>query len=635
MTTVAPFGTWASPISAADTVGGVVGFAQIALDGNELYWVESRPSEAGRQVLVRRDGAGVVEDQTPRPANVRSRVHEYGGGSVVVGGGPVAYSEFSDQRLYGLDGIPLTPEPSHPAALRYADGRHLPDGGIVCVRERHEDSGIINEIVRVGRGEDVVVVAGGADFYSNPRPSPEGDRLLWLEWDHPNMPWDGTTLKIGRWGDTGLEDVRTVAGGADESVFQPEWDPAERIVFSSDRSGWWNLYRSDGEQDITRLHEMEADVGQPAWGFALSTYGFLAHDRILLAFWDDAIHHLAVLATDGSLTPIPTPFTRHDYLVTDGGSRAWLAGSGPQHPAGIFELDVDTGTLETIRSNPMPAGADYFPTARTISFPTSNGATAHAVFYPPANPAHVAPTDERPPLIVKVHGGPTSHVHPQLSAGLLYWTSRGFAVVDVNYRGSSGYGRTYRNQLRDAWGIADVQDCLAAARHLVEADEVDADRLVIKGGSAGGYTTLAALAFGDVFRAGASYYGVADIGLLAAHTHKFESRYLDRLIGTDPEEWRRRSPLYSADQITVPVILFQGSEDEVVPPEQAELIADRLAHNGVPHALVVYEGEGHGFRRAENIIHSLESELAFYGTVFGFTPAGDPPPPVPLVGGFQ
>lgn len=268
MTTVAPFGTWVSPISAADTVGGVVGFAQIALDGNELYWVESRPSEAGRQVLVRRDGAGVVEDLTPPPANVRSRVHEYGGGAVVVGGGPVTYSEFSDQRLYRLDGVSLTPEPSRPAALRYADGRHLPERGIVCVRERHEDSEIVNEIVRAGPGEDVVVVAGGADFYSNPRPSPAGDRLLWLEWNHPNMPWDGTTLKVGTWGDAGLEDVRKVAGGADESVFQPEWDAAGRIVFASDRSGWWNLYRSDGDAGITRLHEMEADVGQPAWGFA-------------------------------------------------------------------------------------------------------------------------------------------------------------------------------------------------------------------------------------------------------------------------------------------------------------------------------------------------------------------------------
>jgi dipeptidyl aminopeptidase/acylaminoacyl peptidase len=624
------YGTWESPISAADTVGGVVLFGQIAVDGDALYWLEGRPAEGGRQVLVRRDAAGTISDVTPPPVYVRTTVHEYGGGAFAIAEGKVAYSGFSDQRLYLLGLGPVTPEPPAPGALRYADGRFLPGGNVVCVRESHGEGEAVNEIVMVEPDtRQVTVLATGRDFYSSPRPTSDGTRLLWLEWDHPNMPWDGTVLKTGTITDQGLADIEEIAGGSEESIFQPEWAPDRSIVFASDRTGWWNLHRFDGGM-TSPIRTMEADFGVPAWIFGSSTFGFLSGGKILAAFWEDGVNHLGVIDREGGLNRLPTNLTGLDFLVTDGESRAWFVGHGPTTPNSIYELDVDTGMFSVVRSNPMPAEPDYIPPARIITFPTADGEVAHGVYYPPTNPSFEGPDGEKPPLIMKVHGGPTSHVFPWLRPAFLYWTTRGFGLVDVNYRGSTGYGRAYRNLLRDAWGIADVEDCIAAAQFLAAEGEVDGDRLVITGGSAGGYTTLAALAFGDAFSAGGSYFGVADIGLLADHTHKFESRYLDGLVGTDPEEMRRRSPLYSVDQITVPVILFQGLDDKVVPPEQAELISAALAENGIPHAHITYEGEDHGFRKAENIIHSLESELAFYGKVFGFSPADDLPE-VPLV----
>ncbi len=624
------YGTWESPISAADTVGGVVDFGQIAADGNNLYWLEGRPSEGGRQVLVGRDGSGQIDDLTPPPIYVRTRVHEYGGGAFIVDNGKVAYSEFSDQRLHLLGEGPITPEPPSPGALRYADGRFFPDGSIVCVRESHGDGEAVNEIVIIDPDtREVEVLVTGRDFYASPRPSSDGTKLLWLEWDHPNMPWDGTVLKTGSIKGQELIDVAEVAGGPDESIFQPEWAPDGSIVFASDRSGWWNLHRFDGGVTSPIL-AMEADFGVPLWIFGPTTFGFLSEGRILTAFWEGGVNHLGVIDRDGSLRRLPNHLTALAFLVTDGESRAWFVGHGPATPSSVYELDVATGALSVVRANPMPTEPGYIPSPRIITFPTADGEVAHGVYYPPTNPDFEGLDGERPPLIVKVHGGPTSQVFPSLRPSFLYWTTRGFGLVDVNYRGSTSYGRRYRNLLRDSWGIADVEDCLAAARYLATEGEVDGDRLVITGGSAGGYTTLAALAFGDAFSAGASYFGVADVGLLADHTHKFESRYLDGLVGTDPEEMRRRSPLYSVDQITVPVILFQGLDDKVVPPEQAELISAALAENGVPHAHITYEGEDHGFRKAENIIHSLESELAFYGRVFGFDPADDLPE-VPLV----
>jgi dipeptidyl aminopeptidase/acylaminoacyl peptidase len=627
-----PYGTWKSPLSAADTVGGVVDFGLIAVDGEDLYWVEVRPSEAGRHVLVRRDRDGHISDVTEPPINVRTRVHEYGGGAYLVGGGQVAYSEFSDQRLYLLGSGPITPEPPTPGGLRYADGRFLPDGGIVCVRESHGDDEPVNEIVMVDPASvTVTVLATGRDFYSNPRPSADGDRLLWLEWDHPNMPWDGTTLVTATITEEGLVDRHEVAGGPDESIFQPEWAPDGGIVFVSDRTGWWNLYHATGTA-VVPIHAREADFGGPAWIFGYKTFGFLSGGRILATYWEKGTDHLCVIGADGTLTDLPDELTLHNYLLTDGESRAWFAGHGAHFPSAVYQLDVDGGNRELIRANPMPIDAAYLPEPRAFTFPTGDAEVAHAVHYPPANPEFTAPEGERPPLIVKIHGGPTSLSPPRVRTDFLFWTTRGFAVVDVNYRGSTGYGRDYRNRLRMNWGITDVEDAVAAARYLVERGEADEDRLIITGGSAGGYTTLAALAFEDAFSVVCSYFGVADLGLLVDDTHKFESRYLDGLVGTDREEMRRRSPLYSVDRIEVPVVLFQGLEDKVVPPEQAEVIAAGLAESGIPYAHITYEGEDHGFKKAENITHSLESELAFYAMVLGFEP-DDELPDVPLVKG--
>jgi dipeptidyl aminopeptidase/acylaminoacyl peptidase len=635
-TTTAPYGTWGSPITAADAVAGIIGFAEVLFDRGDLYWVEMRPSEGGRQVLVGRDAAGAIDDLTPAPINVRTRVHEYGGGAVTVGGGRVVFSDFADQRLYRVadgDIEPVTPEPPRPGSVRFADGRMVTDASLVCVRETHpEEGGAVNEVVLVDLEDGAqTILATGRDFYAAPRPSSDG-RLAWLEWDHPNMPWDGTELMVGVLEGGDLGSRRRVAGGPEESVFQPEWAPDGNLVFASDGTGWWNLYRWDGAT-VSELHAMDADFGHPLWVFGRTTFGFLSEGRLLAGYWSEGTHRLAIVGPDGSFQGLSDPeHTSHERLLTDGESRAWFVGSGPAAPTRLVELDVDTGESTVVRSNPMPVDEWYIPKPRTISFPTGDGETAHAIFYPPTNPAFSAPEGELPPLIVEVHGGPTGQVFPRLAITFLYWTSRGFAVVDVNYRGSSGYGRDYRNRLRHSWGIVDVEDCLAAARYLAEQGEVDGKRMVITGGSAGGYTTLASLAFGDAFSAGASYYGVADLALLAEHTHKFESRYLDGLVGTDPALMRERSPLHSADRIDVPVILFQGLEDRVVPPEQAEMIAAALESRGVPHALITYEGEDHGFRDANNIVHSLESELGFFGKVLGFVPAGDIPD-VPLVGG--
>ncbi len=636
MTTVAPFGTWISPIDAADAVAGLIGFVEIAHDHSGLYWLEMRPSENGRQVLVRRTSDGSVTDLTPAPFNARTRVHEYGGGALTVRDGVVVVSGFDDQRLnrVGPDGpAPVTLEPPRPGSVRYADGRILADGlTMVCVRESHPDEGeAVNEIVSIDLATGAVkVLATGRDFYAYPRPDPEGRRLAWIEWDHPNMPWDGTELKAADLSAAGLSGVQTVAGGPAESVFQPEWSPDGGLVFSTDRNGWWNLHRWDGSE-VAPILEMEADFGDALWIFGRTAFGFLSGGRILAGAWSSGIHRLMVIERDGTATPLEDDLASHERLITDGGSKAWFVGSGPATPSAIFELDVDAGTRTVVRSNQAPADDRYVSQPRIVTFPTGQGEVAHGVYYPPANPEFEGPVGELPPLIVEVHGGPTSHVYPRLAAGILYWTTRGFGVVDVNYRGSTGYGRAFREKLNGTWGIVDVEDALTAAHHLAAEGEVDGDRLVITGGSAGGFTALAALAFGDGFSAGASYFGVADIGLLADHTHKFESRYLDGLVGTDREEMRRRSPLYSADRISVPVILFQGLEDRVVPPEQAEAIAAELDANGVPYAHITYEGEDHGFRKAENIVHSLESELAFYGRVFGFRPAGDIPA-VPIIG---
>jgi dipeptidyl aminopeptidase/acylaminoacyl peptidase len=626
MITTAPFGSWESPIAAADTVAGIVRFSDIQYDDGTLYWLESRPSEGGRSALVRRRHDGTIEDVLAKTVNVRTMVHEYGGGAYLADGA-VVYSEFSDQRLSRLKGdggiVPLTPDPRRPMALRYADTISGPDGSVICVRETHpEESEAVNELVAIAADGVTSVIASGSDFYSSPRLSPDGTRLAWIEWSHPNMPWDGTRLIVADARNPSGHTV--VAGGDAESIVQPEWAPDGALVFASDRSGWWNLYRYDGDS-TTPILEMGAEFTGPAWLFGFTWYGFLSGGRIVAAFWEGGEHRIGVIDADGRLDRRRLGYSNYASVTTDGEHTVWFVGAHQKRPSALVEYDIDDRAVSIVRANPTILDEDHVSAPRLISFPTTGGEIAHAVHYPPANPRFESPEGERAPLIVKIHGGPTANVYPAFSPQVAYWTTRGIGIVDVNYRGSTGFGREYRTKLEHEWGVVDVDDAVAAAEYLASTGEADGDRLAISGGSAGGYTTLAALAFRDSFSAGASYYGIADIEMLMGDSHKFESRYETRLLGTDPEVWRARSPIHSVDGIDVPVALFQGLEDKVVPPNQAVLIAKALASRGIPHVHVEYEGEGHGFRKSETVIHSLETELAFYGEVFGFTPAGDVP----------
>ena len=586
-------------------------------------------------MLMRRQSGGGIAEVTPSEFNVRTRVHEYGGGAWRLhGDDAVLFVNAPDQRLYrqalGEEPRPLTSEPETAAALRYADMRVLPDGkALVCVRESHRAEGVENEIVALpldGEGE-VAVLASGRDFYSFPRPSPDGRWLAWTCWDHPNMPWDGTELWLAPSGDPG--EARLVAGGPDESVFQPEWSPEGVLHFASDRDGWWNLQRLEADGSATALTAERAELAHPQWLFGGATFAFLDGDVIACVRNEGGEERLGVLRPGAeAVEDLGLPFTAFGFPDLDArGSRVAFAAASPEQEAVIAVHDLADGETEIVReSSDLPVDSGCVSRPRAIEFPTSGGATAHAFFYPPANSEFEAPAGELPPLIVQGHGGPTSHATPALDREILFWTSRGIGVVDVNYRGSTGFGRAYREALNGTWGVVDTDDCIAAARYLAGTGEADAKRLAIHGGSAGGYSTLCALTFHDEFASGASYYGVADAETLARDTHKFESRYLDRLIGPYPQEaelYRQRSPIHFAAQLRAPVILFQGLEDEVVPPSQAETMVVALKENGVPHAYLAFEGEQHGFRRAETEIRCLEAELYFYGRILGFEPADE------------
>ena len=647
----APYGSWRSPIDAATvaSAGRRLAWPAIAADG-AVWWAEGRPAEGGRVALMRRALHGAPEEVTPAETNVRTRAHEYGGRAwCLVEPDLFLFVSFDDQRLYrqrlGAAPVAITPEPASPAGWRYADMQLSPDGRtVVCVRESHGDGEAVNEIVAlpVDGSAEPQVLASGRDFYSFPRISADGSWLAWTCWDHPNMPWDGTELWVAPLEDTGQE--RLVAGGAEESVFQPEWGPEGRLHFVSDRDGWWNLYRArepgaelSGEEGaLVQLTEEQADLGHPQWLFGGATYAFLAGGAIACVRCERGEERLFLLEADGwQPTDLGLPFTAFGFpaLAARGSSVAFAAAS-PEVEAAVVRYDAGTGGTEVVReSSEAAVDPAYVSTPRPVEFPTGDGEVAHGFYYPPANPEFEAPAGERPPLIVESHGGPTSHATPALSREYLYWTSRGIGVVDVNYRGSSGYGREYRNRLRGEWGVVDTEDCVNAALHLAQNGEADGARLAIRGGSAGGYATLCALTFHDDFAAGASYYGVADTEALARDTHKFESRYLDRLIGPYPERadlYRERSPINFAERLRAPVILFQGLEDKIVPPNQAETMVAALERNGVPHAYLAFEGEQHGFRRSETNIRCLEAELYFYGRIFGFEPAGElEPVPIP------
>jgi dipeptidyl aminopeptidase/acylaminoacyl peptidase len=635
----APYGSWKSPITADLIVSGAIGLNQPAIDGENTYWIEMRPAEGGRQVIVKRDASGKLTDINPQPFNARTRVHEYGGGDYAVSKGAVYFSNFADQRLYSQSGNE-PPQPITPVAeMRYADAvvdqaRNL----IFCVREDHNGANheATNALVslKTSANEDCGrVLVSGNDFYSSPCLHRDGNMLAWLTWNHPNMPWDGTELwQAEVEPDGSLSAAKRIAGGESESIFQPQWSPDGRLYFCSDRSGWWNLYRLE-KGEIVAVTKLDAEFGVPQWAFGLSSYAFASAQRIVGIYYVRGLARLAIIDADSlELETLDLGYTDLGWVRGATGQVVFRAGS-PTTPAAIVRLDLESRKTENLRqSNSLRIDSGYLSVPEAIEFPTTDGLTAHGFYYPPKNRDYSAPENERPPLLVKSHGGPTSAAATALSLHIQYWTSRGIAVLDVNYGGSSGYGREYRERLKGTWGIVDVDDCANGAKYLVNRGEVDPERLMITGGSAGGYTTLCALTFRNTFKAGASHYGVSDAEALTKETHKFESRYLDKLFGPYPERrdiYYDRSPINFTERLACPVIFFQGLEDRVVPPNQAELMVTALKEKGVPVAYVAFPGEQHGFRQAQNIKRSLEGELYFYSQVFGFELA-DPVEPMEI-----
>jgi len=631
---VAPYGAWQSPITAAVVAKAGVRFEDaLTVESGSVYWVESRPHEGGRSVMVRRDPDGAIHDVTPGGGNTRSRVHEYGGGAYAVAGGVVFATEFADQRIYRLEAgtapVAITPEPPMPSGLRYAD-MAVADEWMICVRETHRAEGEpLNDLARVpldGSGPPATVTSGH-DFYASPRISPDRSRLAWLAWDHPNMPWNGTALWVADLDAAGAitgEPVH-IAGGPDESIYQPTWAPDGTLLFASDRTGWWNVYRA-GDDGPDPLHAVAGDVGIPQWVFGTSRFAPMPDGALLEVVTSPEGVRLYLVEVDGTVHDVPAPGTWIGATLAVAGSAAHLVAGSPTRFPELVRVEIPAGATAVLRSlEPLEVDPGYVSTPEHVTFDTPDG-PAHAYHYPPSNPQYAGPEGEAPPLVVIGHGGPTAATRTVLDPAVQFWTSRGIAVLDVDYGGSTGYGRPYWERLAGTWGIVDVRDCALAARSVSARGAADPERLAIRGGSAGGFTTLAALAFTDVFSAGASYFGVADLELLAAHTHKFESRYLDWLVGPLPDAeavYRERSPMHGVDGISCPVILLQGLDDRVVPPEQAEVMASALRERGVPVAHITFPGEGHGFRAAENQIRALEAELSFYGSVFGFTPAGN------------
>ncbi|EDX87880.1 peptidase, S9A/B/C family, catalytic domain protein [Synechococcus sp. PCC 7335] len=627
-----PHGSWKSPITSDLIVSSSIRLGAARLDGPDIYWSELRPTEGGNQRIVRygpEDPLGSVTEITPASVNVRTRVHEYGGGAYVIHQGTVYFSNFADQRLYcqraGEDPFAITPAVTPAAGLRYAD--MVVDAArerLICVVEDHRQSGeAINAIATVPlSGGLPKVIVSGNDFYSSPRLSPDGTALAWITWNHPQMPWDGTELWLAEITEDGsLSHPRHLVGNTKESVCQPKWSPAGTLHFISDATGWWNLYRWEGERGEP-LFPMEAEFAGPQWSFGQSSYGFVDNRHILCTYQYQGETKLAELNTLArSMDEIAVPYSGIGSLQVGRGYAVFL-GASTDRPSALVRLNLETAQItEVRRSSSLEIDPGYLSKPTVISFPTTGGFNAYGIYYPPQNKDFEASVTERPPLLVKTHGGPTASASSALNPSIQYWTSRGFAVLDVNYGGSSGYGRAYRNRLQKRWGIVDVDDAVNGALYLVEQGKADRDRLAIDGGSAGGYTTLATLTFRDVFKAGASYYGVSDMSSLAAETHKFESRYLDSLVGPYPAEksvYEARSPINAVDQLSCPIIFFQGSEDRIVPPNQAETMVNALKQKGIPVAYLLFEGEQHGFRKAENIKRALDAELSFYAQIFSF-----------------
>ncbi|HLB39949.1 MAG TPA: prolyl oligopeptidase family serine peptidase [Actinomycetota bacterium] len=643
MTTVAPYGTWASPITAGMLATTAIGLGEASVVDGIAYWLEMRPTQGGRFVVVKGDPHSDPVDVTPEGFDARTMVHEYGGGSYTVYNGTVFFSNMPDARLYrqdpGADPVAITPETN--ATQRFADGAITRDGRWwIGVRERH-DLGpgmldVVNELIAVpsdGSAEPRTI-AGGHDFYASPRISPDGAWLAWLTWDLPWMPWDGCELFVAPLSESAeLGESNLVAGRpGEESIWDPEWSPGGDLVFASDRSGWWNLERvRAGERQV--LFPAEAEFGYAQWAMGEHSIAFLDDGRIACMYDSGGRTFVAILDPEtGELTDLDLPFDALRWgpdIRAEGSTIVFTAGSATESSRVVW-LDFAARSVDVLQvATSVPVAAEMLSVPEAIEFSTDGGTTAHAHHYRPTNPDFTAPEGERPPLMVLSHGGPTSSATPLLDLSIQYFTSRGFGVVDVNYGGSTGYGRAYRQRLNGMWGVTDLHDCINAARYLVEQGEADGDRLLIRGGSAGGYTTMCALTFTDVFAAGTSFYGISDLVPFATDdTHKFECRYEYTLIGPWPafeETYRARSPINHTDQLSTPMLVLQGTEDHVVPPSQAELIVGVLRAKGIPHVYLLYEGEGHGFRKAETIISAREAELSFYAQILGFEPAGELP----------
>ena len=624
--TIASYGSWKSPITTELITAKTIGLAEHCIDGQDIYWIEMRPVEEGRCVVMRRTPDGKISECTPPEFSARTRVHEYGGGAFTVHNGVIYLCNFKDQHLYRqpIDAAPqcLTPGDGYRYADLVIDEKR---NRLLCIREDHSGEGeAVNSIVSINlNGDDNgTILVSGNNFYSNARLSPDGNKLAWLTWNHPNMPWDGTELWVADVQEDGsLQNAHLITGSTTESIFQPEWSPDGILYFVAEYTGWWNLYRwQAGEAEA--LHPMEAEFGEPQWVFGMSTYGFVSADKLICCYTQNGLYFLASLDTrTKEFTQLETPYSDISHVQARNGFALYIAGS-PTLPGSIVRMNVDSLKTEVIRqSSDVTVDASYLAQAQSVSFPTTNGKTAHALYYAPQNKDYAAPENERPPLIVMSHGGPTGAAGTILKFSIQYWTSRGFAVVDVNYGGSTGYGREYRQRLNGNWGIVDLDDCCNAALYLVNEGRVDASHLAIRGGSAGGYTTLACLAFRDVFNAGASHFGVSDLEALAIETHKFESRYLDSLIGRYPERkdlYYERSPLHFTQNINCPLILFQGNEDAIVPPAQSQLMFEAVRAREIPTAYILFEGEQHGFRKADSIKRALEGELYFYSRIFKF-----------------
>lgn len=621
-----PYGSWASPISAQMLVSGAVGINEVVPDGNAVWWGESRPEEAGRVAIMRHE-AGVTAEITPEGANARTLMHEYGGGAWWAKDDTLWYVDYSDQRLRQIHYTSgsstevqlLSVESDVPRAQRFAEMKPGIDGHwLVSICERHlptqhEPQNLIVAVKRDGSLKQHALVKG-ADFYGSLCLSPDGKHIAWIEWNHPNMPWDTTTLMRARVlsDEEGIRvtNLRIIAGGKDESIVQALFSPDNTLHFLSDRNDTWQLFTERSDSPVLSV---DGEIGYPPWVHGMARYGFNADGGIIAARFKDGIDHLDHYPQGTAFNSVRLSGSRLAFT-----SASWQSETSVHYDGNIVRQPRSLAISEA-----------FFPEPEVLDFPTGtegSGEVAHALFFAPANPDFQAPPDEKPPLIVLAHGGPTSAARSQLSLAQRFWTSRGFAVADVNYRGSSGYGRAYRQKLNGQWGIADVEDCVAVARYLADRGDVDENRLIIRGGSAGGFTVLSALALHNTFTAGASLYGVADLEALANDTHKFESRYLDSLIGRWPEDaqiYAERSPINHLEGFSAPMIVLQGSEDTIVPPNQSRMIVDALDARQQPVAYLEFEGEQHGFRQSETIVKATLAELAFYGQVFNFEPAGE------------